>query len=113
MCEWHPTRLFTPDNHPQYCRDALRLLLKECPSIAGITFRAHSESGIPDGSHGFWETVFQGVADCGRRVEIDLHAKGIDFEQIQMALDTGQPVGQVSGRRAMPTERRQDPARVG
>lgn len=82
----------TDANHAQYCRDALRTLLQACPAINGITFRAHSESGVPDGSRSFWETVFQGVADCGRRVEMDLHAKGITFEQIQMALDTGQPV---------------------
>jgi hypothetical protein len=82
----------TPENHAAYCRDALRLLLQSCPSISGITFRAHSESGIKDGSYDFWKTVFQGVADCGRRVEIDLHSKGIEFRQVQMALDTGQPV---------------------
>lgn len=80
------------DNHAPYCRDAVRTLLQACPAISGITFRAHYESGIPDGSFGFWGTVFQGVAECGRRVEIDLHAKGISFEQAQMALDTGQPV---------------------
>jgi hypothetical protein len=78
--------------HAPYCRDAVRTLLQACPDIHGITFRAHYESGIPDGSKGFWETVFQGVAHCGRRVEIDLHAKGISFDQIRMALDTGQPV---------------------
>jgi len=82
----------TGDTHAPYCRDAIRTLLQACPAIDGITFRAHYESGIPDGSQGFWETVFQGVAECGRRVEIDLHAKGISFDQIQMALDTGQPV---------------------
>jgi hypothetical protein len=80
------------ENHAPYCRDAVRTLLRACPAISGITFRAHYESGIPDGSFGFWGTVFQGVAECGRRVEIDLHAKGISFEQVQMALDTGQPV---------------------
>ena len=80
------------DNHAPYCRDAVRTLLHACPAISGITFRAHYESGIPDGSFGFWGTVFQGVAECGRRVEIDLHAKGISFKQVQMALDTGQPV---------------------
>ena len=79
-------------NHAPYCRDAVRSLLQACPAISGITFRAHYESGIPDGSFGFWGTVFQGVAECGRCVEIDLHAKGISFEQVQMALDTGQPV---------------------
>lgn len=82
----------SPSNHAQYCRDALRGLLQACPAIDGITFRAHSESGIPDGSYDFWQTVFEGVADCGRRVEIDLHSKGIDFRQVRMALETGQPV---------------------
>lgn len=80
------------ETHAPYCKDAVRTLLQACPDIHGITFRAHYESGIPDGSQSFWETVFQGVAECGRRVEIDLHAKGISFDQIQMALDTGQPV---------------------
>lgn len=82
----------TPENHAPYCRDALRMLLQSCPAIGGITFRAHSESGIADGSYDFWKTVFQGVADCGRRVEIDLHSKGIESRHIQLALDTGQPV---------------------
>ena len=80
------------DNHAQYCRDAVRTLLQACPDIDGITFRAHYESGIPDGSKSFWETVFQGVGEAGRRVEIDLHAKGISYDQINMALETGQPV---------------------
>ena len=80
------------DNHASYCRDALNQLLRSCPHISGITFRAHSESGIKDGSYDFWKTVFQGVAECGRSVEIDLHAKGIDFRQIEIALKTGQPV---------------------
>jgi hypothetical protein len=80
------------DIHAEYCRNAVRTLLQACPDIDGITFRAHYESGIPDGSKSFWETVFQGVAECGRRVEIDLHAKGISYNQIDMALETGQPV---------------------
>ena len=82
----------TEDTHAEYCRNAVRMLLQACPAIDGITFRAHYESGIPDGSKSFWETVFQGVAECGRRVEIDLHAKGISYEQIGMALNTGMPV---------------------
>ena len=80
------------DTHAEYCRMAVKTLLQACPNIDGITFRAHYESGIPDGSKSFWETVFQGVAECGRRVEIDLHAKGITYKQIDMALNTGQPV---------------------
>lgn len=80
------------ENHAEYCRDAVRELLKACPSISGITFRIHAESGINEGSYGFWGTVFEGVATCGRKVRIDMHAKGIDQNLIDVALATGMPV---------------------
>lgn len=79
-------------NHAAYCRDALMMLIRECPAISGITLRAHSESGIGDGSYEFWKTVFSGIGNCGRRMELDLHSKGIEHRLIQMAVDTGQPV---------------------
>ncbi len=79
-------------NHAQYCRDALTALLKACPTISGITFRIHGESGIAEGSYEFWETVFAGVGRCGRRVEIDMHAKGIDEKMIELGMATGMPV---------------------
>jgi hypothetical protein len=82
----------TPETHGPYCRDAVRKLLKECPSIGGITFRIHGESGVKEGSYNFWKTVFDGVASCGRKVEIDMHAKGITREIIDIALATGMPV---------------------
>ena len=81
-----------PKTHPLYCRDALEKLLKECPAIKGITLRAHSESGIPEGSYDFWQAVFDGFKRAGRRVEIDIHSKGIEHKLIRMALDTGNPV---------------------
>jgi hypothetical protein len=80
------------DNHAGYCRDALRTLLQACPSISGVTFRIHGESGVAEGSYGFWKTVFEGVAQCGRKVEIDLHAKGIDDATINVAVATGMHV---------------------
>lgn len=82
----------TPENHAAYCRDALAAVLKECPGIAGVTFRVHGESGIPEGSYDFWRTVFDGVVRGGRRIEIDMHAKGIDQKTIDIALATGMPV---------------------
>lgn len=82
----------TPETHAAYCRDALQKLLDACPAIGGITFRAHSESGVPERSHEFWRTVFDGVVRTGRRVEIDIHSKGIDHELIEIALETGLPV---------------------
>ena len=79
-------------NHGPYCRDALAALLRACPAIAGVTFRIHGESGVAEGSYSFWGTVFEGVKLCGRRVGIDLHAKGIDQKMIDLALATGMPV---------------------
>ncbi len=79
-------------NHGPYCRDAVRLLLQQVPKINGITFRVHGESGVEEGSYQFWKTVFEGVATCGRRVEIDMHAKGMDQTMIDLAVGTRQPV---------------------
>jgi hypothetical protein len=82
----------TPETHAAYCRDALTTLLKACPSISGLTFRIHGESGIPEGSYDFWQTVFDGAVRSGRRIEIDMHAKGMDQKTIDVALATGLPV---------------------
>ena len=82
----------TPDNHAAYCRDGLRMLLESCPEISGVTLRVHGESGVPEGSYDFWKTLFEGITGCGRRIEIDMHPKGIDAEMIETALVTGLPV---------------------
>jgi len=78
--------------HGPYCRDALRALLQAVPKISGVTFRVHGESGVEEGSYEFWKTVFDGVSTCGRRVEIDMHAKGMDEGMIGTALGSKQPV---------------------
>jgi hypothetical protein len=82
----------TAENQGAYCRDAVRALLQAVPKISGITFRVHGESGVPEGSYGFWKAVFEGVATCGRPVEIDMHAKGMDQGMIDTALGSGQRV---------------------
>jgi hypothetical protein len=82
----------TPETHGPYCRDAVRALLRAVPEITGVTFRVHGESGVEEGSYRFWRTVFDGVATCGRTVEIDMHAKGMDEGLIDAALGSGQPV---------------------
>jgi len=79
-------------NHAPYCRDAITALLKAVPTINGVTLRIHGESGIAEGSYDFWKMIFDGVAHCGRKVEIDLHAKGIDRQMIENAVATGMPV---------------------
>ncbi|MDQ6701279.1 MAG: hypothetical protein M3Z36_13950, partial [Acidobacteriota bacterium] len=82
----------TRANHGPYCRDAVRMLLQACPAISGVTFRVHGESGVEEGSYDFWKTVFDGVATCGRKVRIDMHAKGMDQSMLDMAVATHQPV---------------------
>ncbi len=81
----------TDATHAAYCRDALAILLREVPAISGVTFRVHEESGIPRGQENFWQTQFSAIAQCGRRVEIDLHAKNMTPETLELALATGQP----------------------
>jgi hypothetical protein len=88
----HNIEGLTPQTQAPYCRDALALVLKECPSITGVTFRIHGESGVPEGSYGLWRTIFDGCVRSGRRVGIDLHAKGIDQPTIDAALGTGLPL---------------------
>ena len=82
----------TAESHGPYCRDALAALLRACPKISGVTLRIHGESGVTEGSYEFWQQVFDGVKRSGRKVEMDLHAKGIDQKMIDLALATGNPV---------------------
>jgi hypothetical protein len=82
----------TPETQASYCRDALRTVLQACPAIRGVTIRTHGESGVPEGEYGLWRKIFDGAGQCGRRVEIDLHAKGVNQQMISAALDTGLPV---------------------
>lgn len=80
-----------PDEQvPAYSADALRLLLAECPAISGVTFRVHYEGGVPEKDHGaFWRTVMSGLRDAGRQLDVDMHAKGVDAELIQVAREVG------------------------
>lgn len=89
---YHHIEGLTPENHARYCRDALAILLRECPQIQGLTLRVHGESGIPEGSYAFWQTVFEAVAGAGRTIEIDMHAKGVDEKLIGIAVARGMPV---------------------
>ncbi|HEY1804395.1 MAG TPA: hypothetical protein VGG45_07920 [Terracidiphilus sp.] len=89
---YHRIDGLTRETHAAYCRDALAIVLKQCPEIAGLTLRVHGESGIPEGSYDFWKTLFAAIEGCGRKVEIDMHAKGVDETMIGIANATGMPV---------------------
>jgi hypothetical protein len=81
-----------PQNHASYCRDALAMLLKGCPEITGVTMRVHGESGVPEGSYDFWQTLFDAFPTIGRTIEFEMHAKGLDQRTIDMAKKTGMRV---------------------
>jgi hypothetical protein len=92
-----PTASYTidglsPGNHAAYCRDALAAVLQACPDITGVTLRTHYESGVREGSYAFWKTIFEGVPRSGRRLEIELHAKGLDRRMIDAAMSAGMPI---------------------
>jgi hypothetical protein len=88
----HRIEGLTPETHAAYCRDALSMILNACPQIQGLTLRVHGESGIPEGSYPFWKTLFAAIPGSGRKIEIDMHAKGVNQTMIDMAADTGMPV---------------------
>jgi hypothetical protein len=86
---YHHIDGLTPETHAQYCRDALAIILKDCPQIQGLTMRVHGESGIPEGSYPFWKTLFEAISGAGRKIDIDMHAKGVN----QTMIDIGQATG--------------------
>lgn len=82
----------TPENHANYCRDALRTLLDMCPSIDGVTVRMHYEGGVHEPAHEFWSVVLGGVSQVDRTVEIDMHSKGVDGRIMDSARKSGAPL---------------------
>jgi hypothetical protein len=82
----------TPETQAAYSRDALHMVLDACPNITGVTLRVHGESGVAEGNYDFWKTLFSGIVATGRKLEIDMHAKGMDQKMLDTALQTGLPV---------------------
>ncbi len=66
----------------------LKRVLEACPAIDGVQFRMNSESGIPENRQiEFYEKQFRAVAECDRPIRLDLRAKGLSNETIQLACD--------------------------
>ncbi|HVU44865.1 MAG TPA: hypothetical protein VHD85_02000 [Terracidiphilus sp.] len=89
---YHRIDGLTSETHATYCRDALAIILKECPQIQGLTMRVHGESGIPEGSYPFWKTLFEAISGAGRQLDVDMHAKGVNQTMIDIGVATGMPV---------------------
>ena len=88
----YPITGLSSETHANYCAAALSLLLQLCPDIDGLTLRVHYEGGVPEPGHGFWATVMGAVTSVDRPIELDMHAKGVDQDLIDVAQKTGSPV---------------------
>ena len=83
----------TDETHAPYCRDAPHGAAAGLPGdLLGGAAHSRRERHRRKAATIFWSTIFDGVKRCGRKVEIDLHAKGIDTTMIDNALATGMPV---------------------
>ena len=89
---YHRIDGITPEGHAHYCRDALAMILSDCPQIQGLTLRVHGESGIPEGNYAFWKTLFEAIPGAGRKIDVDMHAKGVNQRMIDTGLATGMRV---------------------
>lgn len=87
-----PVRGLGPDNHAEYCRDALTTLLRACPDVVRLTLRSHFEGGVPEPTHEFWRVVLSEMPHVGRPVELDLHIKGVGTELRGIVAELGVPV---------------------
>ncbi len=73
-----------------YCARGLRKLLELCPAISGVQLRMNLESGIPhEEQENYYKAQFKAIADCGRRVKLDLRYKSLSQETIDLAVDAG------------------------
>ena len=76
-----------PIKYAEYCRDSLEAILKKCTNINGITLRVHVECGVQERDYKFWKIYFESIKKIKRKINLDLHAKGIDSKLINLALD--------------------------
>jgi len=76
-----------PIKYAEYCRDSLEIILKKCTNINGITLRVHVESGVQERDYKFWKIYFESIKKIKRKINLDLHAKGIDKKLINLALN--------------------------
>ena len=80
----------TYDDLFDYCPKALGILLQQCPNIRGVQFRMNWESGIGEDEQAtFYRGIFEAIANCGRPMWVDLRAKGLTDETINVASEMG------------------------
>ena len=80
----------TADNLIPYTKVALSLFIKNFPTIDGIEFRMHNESGLQAGEQeAFWKDVFKSLKVDAPNMNFVLRAKEMPESVVQAALDEG------------------------
>ena len=78
------------DNLIPYTKAALSLFIKNFPTIDGIEFRMHNESGLRAGEQeAFWKDVFKSLKADAPNMSFVLRAKEMPESVVQAALDEG------------------------
>ncbi len=85
----HLVRGVTAENLLAYNRAALTKFIEKVPDLDGIQFRMHNESGLKRGKEMelFWTEIFNMLRDNSADFKIDLRAKELPEEIIQIAID--------------------------
>ena len=70
----------------QYNAAGLARLLAVCLGIDGVQFRMNYESGVAEDRQAeYYAPQFRAIADCGRPIRLDLRAKGLTDDTIELA----------------------------
>ncbi|MYA21500.1 MAG: hypothetical protein F4Z30_01350, partial [Gemmatimonadetes bacterium] len=76
----------TPEIRAQYNAAGLARLLASCPGIDGVQFRMNYESGVAEDRQAeYYAPQFRAIAECGRSIRLDLRAKGLTDDTIELA----------------------------
>lgn len=78
-----------------YAKKSIKELIMQCPEIDILSFRVNPEAGVRDMSgtfntdQGFWYEMLRAVSEAGRKVKIELRAKGLTDSMTKYALSLG------------------------
>ena len=92
MGDWPEARKYvveglTDETLPDYTKRGVRRLLQQCPAIDGIGMSGSmNENGV---GQEFFYSLFDGIAECGRPLAIQIELKGVNQELVDQAVRRG------------------------
>ena len=79
-----------------YCSRGIKTLIEACPNMKATQFRVNMESGLAvktdqatNTNEAFWYGMTDAIASSGRRIRLDIRAKGATDNLIDYALNKG------------------------